>query len=92
VVIRHRLQRSSGVEHNRQEQHCSTHKVDALALVHWSMISTIVITARIIYGVVNAFGAEKQIVTFTIQLLLIFGVQFVAASCLIIGGILSREK
>jgi NADH:ubiquinone oxidoreductase subunit 5 (subunit L)/multisubunit Na+/H+ antiporter MnhA subunit len=92
VVIHHRLRRSSRAERNRQEQSHSTHKVNALVLIHWSMISTVVITARIIYGVVNAFGAKKQIAGFTIQLLLVFGVQFVAASCLIIGGVLSREN
>lgn len=70
---------------------------NVMPLVYWTMIAIAFAAVRVLYGVVYAFSSDKEKLSpvtgsFAIKFLLIFGVQFVAASCLLVGGVMSRKQ
>jgi hypothetical protein len=92
----HNPQNYSQQQHYNQQAH-GIINVNGKVLVLWTMVAILFTAIRVVYGLVYAFSSDKQKLSpvtadFTIKFIFIFLVQFIAAACLLIGGIWSRSK
>lgn len=71
------------------------HIRDALYLTYFALIAIVFALVRVIYSVVYAFNRSPSLspltATFAVRFLLIFLVQLLAALCLVVGGVISRN-
>lgn len=68
----------------------------ASTLISWTLLAIIPTAVRVLYGVVYAFNPTDRNINpmtagFAVKLILIFGTQFIAASFLILGGLISLK-
>jgi hypothetical protein len=93
AYIRVRISRGFGVAHDSEHQRIVENPlmIHPSPLVTWAAAALVLTAARVIYGVVYAFSNDKAKLSpvtggFAIKFILVFGVQLLAALCLITGG------
>lgn len=99
LYICHQLRRNSPVAGRPDEERLvsGTKLTNATLLVYLTLVAIVFAAVRVLYGVVYAFSSNKEELSpvtgsFAIKFLLIFGVQAVAASCLLVGGMISKKE
>ena len=66
-----------------------------LPLVYWTLIAIVFVAVRVIYGLVFAFDRSPKLSpysgSFAVKFVLIFLVQLIAALCLVVGGLVTKN-
>jgi heme/copper-type cytochrome/quinol oxidase subunit 2 len=86
IFVRQRLSRPTEAQNN---------KTSVLPLVYWTLLAMVFVAVRVIYGLVFAFDRSPKLSPysggFAIKFILIFLVQLLAALCLVVGGLVTKN-